>query len=104
MREVGCDAKFHIPGSGEEYGLIYPEEMPIGETTVLRPVNPYAVTKVAQDLIGYVYNQSYSSKVSELVPSTTRGLDEKFFGIPWYAYQIARMNLGCRSGSFAGAY
>ena len=34
-------------------------------------------------------------KLSELVPSTTRGpRREKFFGIPWYAYQIARIELG----------
>ena len=95
MREVGCDAKFHIPGSGEEYGLIYPEEVPITETTVLRPVNPYAVTKVAQDLIGYVYNQSYGSKVIRTRAFNHEGpRREKFFGIPWYAYQIARIELG----------
>ena len=32
---------------------------PITEDTIIRPVNPYAVTKVAQDLIGYVYNKYY---------------------------------------------
>ena len=57
------DTIFHIPGSGEEYGLAYEEELPINEKSVLRPVNPYAVTKVAQDLIGYVYHKSYGLNV-----------------------------------------
>jgi GDP-4-dehydro-6-deoxy-D-mannose reductase len=95
MRELGCKAKFHIPGSGEEYGLIYPDEIPITETTVLRPVNPYAVTKVAQDLIGYVYNQSYGINVIRTRAFNHEGpRREKFFGIPWYAYQITRIEMG----------
>jgi len=95
IRELEIDCKFHIPGSGEEYGLIYPDEVPINENTVLRPVNPYAVTKVAQDLIGYVYNQSYGIKVIRTRAFNHEGpRREKFFGIPWYAYQIARIEAG----------
>lgn len=95
MRQLGCKAKFHIPGSGEEYGLIYPDEIPITETTVLRPVNPYAVTKVAQDLIGYVYNQSYGSNVIRTRAFNHEGpRREKYFGIPWYAYQVAKIEIG----------
>ena len=63
IHEINPKIKFHIPGSGEEYGDIHPDELPINEFTVLRPVNPYAVTKVAQDLIGYVYYRSYGIPV-----------------------------------------
>ena len=83
---------FHIPGSGEEYGLVNENELPISETSVLRPVNPYAVSKIAQDLIGYVYNQSYGLKVIRTRAFNHEGpRREKVFGIPWYAYQIARI-------------
>jgi len=83
---------FHIPGSGEEYGLAYEEELPLDEKSVLRPVNPYAVTKIAQDLIGYVYNKSYNLKVIRTRSFNHEGpRREKVFGIPWYAYQIARI-------------
>src|SRR5438876_6171996 len=34
--------RIHIPGSGEEYGEIHKQELPIVPDTVLRPVNPYA--------------------------------------------------------------
>jgi GDP-4-dehydro-6-deoxy-D-mannose reductase len=95
LRTIGSDAKFHIPGSGEEYGNIYENEVPINEQTVLRPVNPYAVTKVAQDLIGYVYHESYGVKVVRTRAFNHEGpRREKVFGIPWYAYQIARIEAG----------
>lgn len=81
---------FHIPGSGEEYGEIYKNETPIKPETVLRPVNPYAVSKIAQDLIGYVYYKSYGLNVIRTRAFNHEGpRREKVFGISWYAYQIA---------------
>ena len=82
----------HIPGSGEEYGDIPKKYLPIDENTPLLPVNPYAVTKIAQDYISYVYYRSYGSKVIR-----TRGFNhegsrrDKVFGLPMIAYQIARI-------------
>lgn len=63
MRETGCDARIQITGSSEEYGLVHPEETPIKESNPLRPLSPYAVSKVAQDTLGYQYHQSYGTKV-----------------------------------------
>lgn len=95
LRLAGSKAKLLIPGSGEEYGEIEEDELPIRETTVLRPVNPYAVTKVAQDLIGYVYFKSYGLNVIRTRAFNHEGpRRENVFGIPWYAYQIARIEAG----------
>ena len=95
IKEYAPETEFLIPGSGEEYGLINPEELPITANTVLRPVNPYAVTKVAQDLIGYVYYCSYNLKVYRIRTFNHEGpRREKVFGISWYAYQIARIEAG----------
>lgn len=81
-----------LPGSGEEYGEIYENEIPITEETPLRPVNPYAVTKIAQDLIGYVYFKSYGTRVVRVRTFNHEGpRRENVFGIPWYAYQVARV-------------
>lgn len=46
-------------GSGEEYGLVAPEDNPVREDHSLRPVNPYAVSKVTQELYGYQYFVAY---------------------------------------------
>lgn len=95
MRITGSRARFLIPGSGEEYGEIEQGELPIRETSVLRPVNPYAVTKIAQDLIGYVYFRSYGLNVIRTRAFNHEGpRRENVFGIPWYAYQIARVEAG----------
>lgn len=52
-----------IACSSEEYGLVYPNEVPIKETNPLRPLSPYAVSKVGQDFLGYQYVQSYGLRV-----------------------------------------
>ncbi len=87
--------KIHIPGSGEEYGEIFEHELPITLDTPLRPVNPYAVSKIAQDLISYVYFRSYDLKVIRTRAFNHEGpRRDKVFGIPWYAYQIAKIEKG----------
>ena len=84
-----------IPGSGEEFGEIHEDELPITEETVLRPVNPYAVTKVAQDMIGYVYHRSYGMNVVRTRAFNHEGPRRSHvFGIPWYAYQVVRIERG----------
>lgn len=84
--------RIHIPGSGEEYGEIYENELPINLSTPLRPVNPYAVSKIAQDLIAYVYFRSYGLNVIRTRAFNHEGpRRDRVFGIPWYAYQIAKI-------------
>lgn len=59
LRDGGLEARVHVAGSSEEYGDVLPDEVPIKETNPLRPLSPYAVSKVAQDLMGYQYFKSY---------------------------------------------
>jgi GDP-4-dehydro-6-deoxy-D-mannose reductase len=39
--------------------MVHPDELPIRETNPLRPLSPYAVSKVGQDLLGYQYWMSW---------------------------------------------
>jgi GDP-4-dehydro-6-deoxy-D-mannose reductase len=55
--------KIQIAGSSEEYGLVNSDEIPMKETNPLRPLSPYAVSKVAQDLLGWQYFKSYGLRV-----------------------------------------
>ena len=93
MKDLGLtDTRILIPGSGEEYGEIHENELPITENTLLRPVNPYAVTKIAQDLISYVYHLTYGLKVIRVRAFNHEGpRRDNVFGIPWFAYQIAKI-------------
>lgn len=64
MKELKMqDTRMQIAGSSEEYGLVHENEVPITEMNPLRPLSPYGVSKVAQDLMGYQYSKSYGLKI-----------------------------------------
>jgi GDP-4-dehydro-6-deoxy-D-mannose reductase len=97
MRDLELPARVHIAGSSEEYGLVLPEEVPIREENPLRPLSPYAVSKVAQDLLAYQYWQSY-----RLHTVRTRGFNHtgprrgEVFVTSSFARQIAEIEKGLR--------
>ena len=59
IRALKMSPRFLAIGTSEEYGMTYPEELPIKETNPLRPLSPYAVSKVGQDMMAYQYFRSY---------------------------------------------
>ncbi|WP_426454394.1 GDP-mannose 4,6-dehydratase [Paenibacillus sp. S-38] len=63
VRRLGLDSKIQIACSSEEYGHVEPYEVPIKETNPLRPLSPYAISKVTQDYLGYQYYKSYGLHV-----------------------------------------
>ncbi len=52
-----------IPGSSEEYGLVYEKELPVKEDNPLRPLSPYAVSKVTMDTMAFQYYKSFGLHV-----------------------------------------
>lgn len=95
IRRLGIDPVFQIACSSEEYGLVHREETPITEDNPLRPLSPYAVSKVGQDLLGYQYFQSYGLKAIR-----TRGFNHtgprrgEVFVTSNFASQVARIEAG----------
>jgi len=63
VKQTGIDPVIQIACSSEEYGLVHPDELPIKETNPLRPLSPYAVSKLAMDYLGYQYFQSYKVRI-----------------------------------------
>jgi len=97
VRDLALPSKIHVAGSSEEYGLVAPEELPIVETAPLRPLSPYAVSKVAQDLLAYQYWMSYQLPVVR-----TRGFNHSgprrgnVFVTSNFTHQIAEIERGRR--------
>jgi len=60
---MGMNPMIQIACSSEEYGDVYPDEVPIKETNPLRPMSPYAVSKITQDMLGFQYHESYGLNV-----------------------------------------
>ncbi|HSW47919.1 MAG TPA: GDP-mannose 4,6-dehydratase, partial [Candidatus Saccharimonadales bacterium] len=60
MREIELiSTRFLVVSSAEVYGMVPKSDLPIDENTPLRPSNPYAVSKIAQDYLGLQYVLSY---------------------------------------------
>ncbi len=59
IRAAEIDPLIHVAGSSEEYGLVHADEVPMKETNPFRPLSPYAVSKVAQELLAIQYHYSY---------------------------------------------
>ena len=63
VRQLEYKPKVLMAGSGEEYGYIDPDEIPIKEEQFLRPGNIYAATKAGQNMMASVYAQAYNMQL-----------------------------------------
>lgn len=63
VRHTKIDPTIQIALSSEQYGKVFPDELPISEKNPFRPLSPYAVSKVGQDMMGYQYWASYGMKI-----------------------------------------
>jgi len=95
LRGMKLDPVIQIAGSSEEYGLVRKKEIPIKESNPLRPLSPYAVSKITQDMLASQYYRS-----NELKTVITRAFNhtgprrDKRFVTSWFAYQIASIEAG----------
>jgi len=97
LRQLKLSARFLVVGSSEEYGLVHPDEVPVRETNPLRPLSPYAVSKVAQDLMGYQYFKSYSMHIVRSRAFNHTGPRRgEAFATSSFAKQIAEIEAGVR--------
>ncbi len=97
VRGLKMSPRFLAVGSSEEYGLVFEDELPIRETNPLRPLSPYAVSKVAQDMMGYQYFRSYGLPIVRTRAFNHEGPRRgEVFVTSNFAKQVAEIEAGLR--------
>ena len=97
VKKLHIMPRIQLACSSEEYGMVHENELPIRETNPFRPLSPYAVSKVGQDMLGYQYFMSYKLPVIR-----TRGFNHEgprrgpVFVCSDFAKQIADIEKGLR--------
>lgn len=88
-------ARFLAICSANEYGLVENTTKPIDELTPLRPLNPYAVSKVTQEMLSLQYHLAYGLDTVMLRPFNHTGPGQTIdFVIPALAKQFVEIKKG----------
>lgn len=95
IRAAEIDPTILIVGSSEVYGFVEPDEMPVNENQPFRPGNPYAVSKVTQDVLGYQYFRTHGMRIIRVRPFNHFGPGQsERFVVSSFARQVAQAEAG----------
>ena len=95
MRVCGNKAKMLISCTPEEFGDVPKELIPITEETPIHPINPYAASKAAQDVVCMTYAASYGYEIVRTRAFNHEGPRRDILGAnASFAYQIAMIEAG----------
>ncbi|HLT18536.1 MAG TPA: GDP-mannose 4,6-dehydratase [Thermomicrobiales bacterium] len=84
-----------VVSSSEIYGPVEDADLPVDESAPLRPANPYAVSKAAQDLLGFQYFYSERLPVVRVRPFNHAGPGQSDrFVVSGFARQVAEAEAG----------
>lgn len=95
MIEHHIHARVLTVTSAEIYGAIHSQDLPIREETPLRPLSPYAVSKIAQDMSAYQYYLTHHLDIVRVRPFNHIGprQNERFVASA-FAQQIVAIEQG----------
>jgi GDP-4-dehydro-6-deoxy-D-mannose reductase len=95
VQELGLTPRILLIGSSEQYGHVRPEDLPVNEDTPFRPENPYAVSKIAQDMLGLQYFVTYKLPIIRVRPFNHIGPGQsEQFVTAAFARQVAAIEAG----------
>lgn len=98
IRETRLNPRILLIGSGEEYGYITADEVPIKENTNTRPGNIYAATKACQNMIGHIYARAYNMDIMMVRAFNHIGPGQApLFVVSDFCKQVAEIEKGLRN-------
>ncbi|MCY4437121.1 MAG: GDP-mannose 4,6-dehydratase [Chloroflexi bacterium] len=90
-------ARLLVVSSSNVYGMVEEKDIPVSETAPLRPADPYAVSKVGQDMLALQYWQSHGLSSVRVRPFNHIGPRQApDFVIARFARELAEMEAGLR--------
>lgn len=100
LKREGFLGTFLFVGSGDIYGVVPAEELPIMEDRVLRPRNPYAVSKVAAEALCFQWSFTEPFKIVMARPFNHIGPGQREeFVVSGFAKQIVEIKKGRRDAT-----
>lgn len=94
LKELKQTPRILNVGSSEEYGDCKEDEMPLTESSPLKPTNPYAASKVAQDFAAYQYAKTGGLDIVRTRPFSHTGPGQRSkFACPNFTKQAALIAL-----------
>lgn len=95
VKNITPAARFVAIASANVYGAVIDSSKPINESTPIRPLNPYAVSKVSQEMLATMYHLAYGLDVVIVRPFNHTGVGQTTdFVVPKLAEQFARIENG----------
>ncbi len=95
VRQTELSTRILTSATPEEFGDVPKDMIPITEETRIKPINPYAASKAAQDMICIVYHASYGMDIVRTRAFNHEGPRRDIHGaIASFAYQIACIEQG----------
>lgn len=94
IRLTKIDPIVLLCSTSEVYGQVDPKNVPIKEDCPINPASPYAVSKVAQDFLGYTYFKSYGIKIIRTRMFTYLNPRRSDIFSTTFTMQVARIEAG----------
>jgi GDPmannose 4,6-dehydratase/GDP-4-dehydro-6-deoxy-D-mannose reductase len=102
VRLAGIKPKIQICSTPEVYGQVDPKNIPINENCPINPSNPYAVSKYAQESLGYSYFEGFGLPVVITRMSTYINPRRQDLFATAFAMQVAKIEAGLQKVLFHG--
>ncbi|MBU2632655.1 GDP-mannose 4,6-dehydratase [Patescibacteria group bacterium] len=95
VKNAKIDPKILVVSSGDIYGQVKKEDLPIKEDVVFNPSSPYSVSKIAQDFLALQYFLSFGLRIVRVRPFNHIGPRQSpDFVVSAFAKKIAEIEKG----------
>ncbi len=94
VKELRLNPRILVAGSSAQYGFVTPDEVPVKESHMMKPLHPYGVSKVAQENLAYQYSKNFGIDCFTLRIFNTTGPRKVNDVCSDFTKQIAAVELG----------